>query len=279
MNNLCEKTVMMGADQSLTGILSEPCTDSDADTKPAFIILNAGLLHHVGQNRMSVTLSRQLACQGRYALRFDLSGIGDSASRRSELSFQERAITEVREAMDYLQANKGIDRFVLCGLCTGADNAFRTAIVDPRVSGVITIEGYAYQTAAYNKRKYIDKAFNLNRWKNRLSRYSGRLGKQEQKGEVIRQVDVSYHWMLPPIEQMAASLQTLIERKVGMLMVYVGNNSRYNYQGQFADAFSEIDFNGLLKESYYEKSDHNFSMESDRDRLCAEISDWIGNLG
>jgi pimeloyl-ACP methyl ester carboxylesterase len=278
VNNLCEKAVLMGEDLSLTGILSEPCGDSDADAKPAFIMLNAGLLHHVGQNRMSVTLARQLACQGRYALRFDLSGIGDSASRRTELSFQERAISEVQEAMDYLQANKGIDRFVLCGLCTGADNAFRTAIVEPRVCGVIALEGYAYQTAAYTKRKYLDKAFNLNAWKRRISRYSGKGAQQEEKGEVIRQVDVSYHWTLPPIEQMAVSLQTLIQRKVGMLMVYVGNNNRYNYQGQFADAFGEIDFRGLLKESYYEKADHNFSMISDRNRLFTEISDWLSNF-
>jgi pimeloyl-ACP methyl ester carboxylesterase len=268
----------MGHDQSLVGILGEPADASAAVNRPVFIMLNAGLLHHIGQNRLSVGLTRKLQAQGYYVLRFDLSGIGDSVNRRSELSFQERSISEIQEAIDFLQTSKGLSDFILCGLCTGADNAFRTAVVEPRVSGIVMLEGYAYSTAAYKQRKYLKKALQLSAWKSRMQGYTGRgLGKGGAGGEDQRG-DVSYHWKLPPKEKMSSDLSRLIDRGVRMLMIYAGNNGSYNYQGQFADAFPSLSASGLLQESLYEKSDHNFSMSSDRECLYEEVAQWISSF-
>ncbi len=275
---LFERVVVMGHDQSLVGVLSEPAAVGAPAGKPGFVMLNAGLLHHVGQNRLSVNLTRTLQNQGYYALRFDLSGIGDSVNRRSELPFQERSISEIQEALDYLQQTKGINSFVLCGLCTGADNAFRAGVADPRVTGIVTLEGYAYSTATYKKRKYLKKALDINAWKKRLRRYTENESDRAASEAEEQRGDVSYHWTLPPIEKMEIHLRGLVEREVRMLMVYAGNNARYNYTGQFADAFPSLDFKGLLQESRYELSDHNFSMASDRERLYGEISDWMKSL-
>ena len=45
------------------------------------VIFNAGAVHRVGPNRMTVTLARRLAAMGLPSLRFDLEGLGDSVLR------------------------------------------------------------------------------------------------------------------------------------------------------------------------------------------------------
>jgi hypothetical protein len=141
------------------------------------------------------------------------------------------------------------------------------------------LEGYAYSTAAYEKRKYLNKALSVSAWKGRFRRYTG-IGaeKSNEKPAESQPKDISYHWSLPPIEEMRMNLKGLLQREVRMLMVYAGNNQRYNYQGQFAEAFPDLDFKGLLQESRYDQSDHNFSMISDRERLYAEVAEWMGNF-
>ena len=90
------------------------------------IFLNSGILHHVGAHRLHVHLARKLAAQGYMAFRFDLSGIGDSVIHMGLNSVVERSVSETQEAMDLLQSNLGADRFILVGLCTGADNGHRS---------------------------------------------------------------------------------------------------------------------------------------------------------
>jgi pimeloyl-ACP methyl ester carboxylesterase len=72
-------------------------------------------------------------------MRFDFSGIGDSAVRRDNLQFEKSAVTEAREAMDFLAETRGVDHFVLLGGCSGAKIALDTACCDARVIGVLLI--------------------------------------------------------------------------------------------------------------------------------------------
>ncbi len=74
-----ERIVKIGKPQPLVGLLTEPVNPDPG--APAVLILNSGVMHHVGTCRMSVRLARAFADQGVAALRFDFSGIGDSPSR------------------------------------------------------------------------------------------------------------------------------------------------------------------------------------------------------
>ena len=72
-----EMTVLMGRHKSLVGTL--PIVAISAVTAPpTVVLLNAGIVHRVGPNRMHVLLARALAAAGIPSLRFDMSGIGDS---------------------------------------------------------------------------------------------------------------------------------------------------------------------------------------------------------
>jgi alpha-beta hydrolase superfamily lysophospholipase len=143
------------------------------------VFLNAGVIHRVGPSRLYVTLARELAGLGCIAARFDHSGVGDSSVRRDGLPFEESAIAEAREAMDWLQKTRGVDRFVLAGLCSGAVTSFEAAVVDERVVGVAMInpqgfdqspEWNAYVLNRGRARRYLSRSlFSARSWWNAVT--------------------------------------------------------------------------------------------------------------
>ena len=143
------------------------------------MFLNAGVIHRVGPSRLYVTLARELAGLGCIAARFDHSGVGDSSVRRDGLPFEESAIAEAREAMDWLQKTRGVDRFVLAGLCSGAVTSFEAAVVDERVVGVAMInpqgfdqspEWNAYVLNRGRARRYLSRSlFSARSWWNAVT--------------------------------------------------------------------------------------------------------------
>jgi alpha/beta superfamily hydrolase len=138
---MTETAIQFGAAQSLVGVLTRPDECRSPARAPAVILLNAGSIHRVGPNRIHVQLARSLAARGFCALRFDFSGIGDSASRTDNLPLEASTVGETRQAMDYLEAAQEVHTFVLAGICSGADVAVKTACRDRRVVGVVAING------------------------------------------------------------------------------------------------------------------------------------------
>lgn len=152
-----EEAVLFGRSRSLVGIISQPVSGKPrADRPPAVILLNSGIIHRVGPNRLYVRLCRLLAAQGTLSLRFDLSGIGDSATRMDKVPFEESSVQETRDAMDYLAEAHGCDRFLLAGICTGAVVSYHTALADPRVLGALMINAQGLlDTSDQETRTYI----------------------------------------------------------------------------------------------------------------------------
>ena len=70
-----------------------------------------------------------------------MSGVGDSALLDGHQLDIERSRQDVIEAMNAVNLQSGVERFVLMGLCTGAYNAFRAALVDERVVGCVLMDG------------------------------------------------------------------------------------------------------------------------------------------
>jgi dienelactone hydrolase len=136
---MIEEAVLFGETNSLVGIISEPPHSVSISASHAVILLNSGVVHRVGPGRIYVNIARALAERGFVVLRFDFSGIGDSAVRQDNLQFEKSAISEAQAAMDYLEAAKGIQRFILLGGCSGAAVSLNTAGCDPRVAAALLI--------------------------------------------------------------------------------------------------------------------------------------------
>lgn len=147
-----ETIATFGKTGSLVGIVTHPQTDDGADL-PAVILLNSGILHRVGPGRLYVKLARALAARGFVVMRFDLSGIGDSRSADEDISFDARTAAELDQAMRYLGAEFGSERFVLSGICSGAKIAYDAQCRDARVVGAAPINIYRLRETTDQKLK------------------------------------------------------------------------------------------------------------------------------
>ena len=121
---------LFGPERRLFGILE----GADAPRqRPAILLFNAGSVHHVGPNRIYVTLARHFAELGFASLRFDLQGIGDSplgVEGRENHPYPAHAQEDVRAAIDHLRREHGFTRFIAMGLCSGAHTAFHAGLAE-----------------------------------------------------------------------------------------------------------------------------------------------------
>ena len=80
---------------------------------------------------MYVTLARELAARGQTVVRFDFSGIGDSEPRNDHLSPLAGCLADIKDVLDSVEGSHKLSRFILMGLCSGADHAVLYAHTDP----------------------------------------------------------------------------------------------------------------------------------------------------
>jgi alpha-beta hydrolase superfamily lysophospholipase len=143
-----ERSIQFGPAGRLFGILSEPGDGSAHPARPAIVLLNVGANHRVGPNRMYVALARDLASLGYVSLRFDVSGLGDSAGGPGSLGarlYSKDSVGDVKTAMSLVTELCGQKRFVLVGLCSGAYLAFHTCVEDPRVVGQVLLNPQTFE--------------------------------------------------------------------------------------------------------------------------------------
>jgi pimeloyl-ACP methyl ester carboxylesterase len=291
MGGLREQAILLGKRKSLVGIVAQGSTGDSAggdsgSRLPAIVILNSGIIHRVGPNRMFVRLSRQLAVAGHLVVRFDLSGIGDSEPRDDGLSPLDATLADIREVLDSLEATRQVRRFVLVGLCSGADHSVVYAGQDPRVAGMVLIDPTIPRTRGYYVRHYRGRVL---RWRSWLNFASGRhpfwraLGRSvtpaapelpdgEELGEPLPDVqDTEVRTFLADVYARAAAAG------VDIMAVFTGGREdRHNEAIQLLEAFPQVAFGSRLRLEFMGSADHTFTSQSDRCSVLALISSWIG---
>lgn len=278
---MTERVVVFGKTGRLVGVVSEPAARG---TRPGIVMLNAGLLHRVGPNRTTVALARRLALGGYPVIRFDLSGIGDSEPRRDELSLERGTLADAREAMDHLAATTGADRFVLVGLCEGAENAFRVAHAEPRVAGAVLIDGYAYPTRGFHIRNWLRHAARLRRgwdyvvgrrdWRVKVRSMLTRANGREHAQEELEAPDLGR--LFPPKDAVAGQLRDLMARGVRLLFIYtaIGMSEHYNYAGQLGDTFPFLRGSAQAHVLFMKGIDHTFTLLRHQEMLLEAVEAW-----
>jgi len=139
-----ELAVHFGDLPKLFGIVSAPVARARCAGRPtkAILLLNSGAVHRVGPSRLYVALARHLSRLGHVVLRMDIAGIGDSAPRLGEpenVVYARHALRDVSSAIEYLQREWGAAEVRAVGLCSGAYHAFKAAVAQMPLSGVILI--------------------------------------------------------------------------------------------------------------------------------------------
>ena len=129
----------------LRGILHEP--DPKVGRGICVLLLSPGIKGRVGPHRLYLKIAERLVSGGFHVLRFDYSGLGDSAGEISEQMLVDvytsiqtgRYVDDTVSAMNWLQETHGIQRFVGSGLCGGSISALLTAERDPRIECLLGI--------------------------------------------------------------------------------------------------------------------------------------------
>ena len=230
-----ESIHQFGENGILTGILTEPAVIKADDL--CFVILNAGLVHHVGPFRMNVNLARDVANLGMPSFRFDLSGIGDSQRREGEQSDIARAVTDIRDAFDYLSDRKGFSKFVTFGLCSGADNAHAAGLQDQRLVGAVMLDGPGYPNFLHMAHHYGPKLLKIKPWTNKFKR----LFRTDARTTVHQEINTRN---FGPQNKVETEINDLVRRGVELLYIYSGGiESYYNHASQFRENFPSLKVN------------------------------------
>ena len=257
----------------LVGIQTESQETAASSDLPCVILLNSGIVHRVGTCRLSVKLTRALAAKGYHCLRYDSSGIGDSPPRKDTKPFEESAPLELQEVMDSLQSTKGVEKFVVIGLCSGADVAYETAKIDSRICGIAQIDPYSYKNWKYYWKYYWPRVTNIDTWVRLIKRkLSGGGGKAADA--VVDDLELpTYIRVFPPKDSVRDGLKRLASRDVKIYAIFTGS-AEYLYQEQFADVFSDVEMSELLTVTYLDNSDHMVTTLPEQRQLVSLISNW-----
>jgi dienelactone hydrolase len=261
---MMESACRFGDQGRLAGIITEP---ERMLGQKALILINAGLTPKFGPYRLYAQLARRLAKDGIPVLRFDLGGIGDSPSEYGGLPLRTRTTQEIRAAVDFLCERHDLGRVALGGLCSGAEDSFRYAESDRRITEVVLIDPFSYRTRGWRWRHLLYRA------KRRSMRAVG----------LYRPIDysagapggksgslVTYRYM--DYAESSRILRNLLERSVNVRFVYTGGMHNFNHPGQLKTMFREIDFQGLVTLDHFPHTDHTQMLEGDRRSLIDAIA-------
>ena len=280
-----ERVVRFGPTQSLVGILT---SGKGASTdRPYVVIVNAGIIHRVGPNRLYVDMARSVAALGFPVLRFDLAGLGDSDSAVGGASLEESALSDVNAAFEFLATTRDASQFLVFGLCSGANYAALAAFREPRVSGLMLIDPTVTRTRRSTIVHVVRRLRNLSTLRELVTlrhpvfrRPFGRLSSaavsvaQAAQGQSGQQANVVATDMTESVAR--ASLEILVARGAQLMFVFTGGvNHVYNYYGQLFDLLPGFDFRSQLTLHYMPATDHTVADRSGRARLLRDVGDWL----
>jgi alpha/beta superfamily hydrolase len=129
----------------LFGILHRPSKPAHIDT--AIVLLSPGVKMRVAPHRLYNKMAARFVALGYVVLRFDFHGLGDAEGEAPEALLADlygatqagRYVKDTIAAMDWLQQNHGISRFVAGGLCGGALTGLLAAERDPRIISLLAL--------------------------------------------------------------------------------------------------------------------------------------------
>jgi hypothetical protein len=285
-----ELAVSLGKDCSLVGILTENenSNEFEENARKGVLLLNAGLIHHIGPNRIYVKMARLLASMGFVVMRFDFSGIGDSGVRTDKLPAFKSVIEETQQVMDWFTQQKGVKQFIAIGLCHGAEVAFEIATIDHRVKGAVLINPPAPETVntsgpdLMRQHSYYwhGALLNLRSWKRLLllqSAYGSMLrsvGIKVQKWFRHNYVQNSAHAEI--ISQLANCFRSIREQKTQLVIIttdYVGGD---HYLREFMKKeYTFLKKSGLLSTKTLDGADHVVTPLASQECLLRLVSEWM----
>jgi pimeloyl-ACP methyl ester carboxylesterase len=273
-----ESPVLFGPDNSLVGIF----TTADPESDICCLLANAGLMPRVGPHRLNVKIARALAKLGIPSLRFDLAGLGDSRPTSNPVSYRDQSVLDMRAAMDFVQGRYQKRRFVIFGICSGAENALATALADPRVTGILMLDGFWYRSwwsrpvRMWKRVLGLTPASFLRALRRRLNWLAPPAPGSTAAAIDFFPTDGSAN---PPREKYAQQMNELTARNVSVFLLYTSTAAdQVSYGGQLRDAFRGQPFAEKIRCELHEDIDHTATLLRAQSKLFGIITGWVGDI-
>lgn len=281
MERIVEQALLLGPRKSMVGVITPASAQASASDAPFIVILNAGIIHRVGPNRMHVLLARALAAAGFGVLRVDLSGLGDSEVRHDGLPPLDATLADIRDILDMLQSTRQVQRVVLVGLCSGADHSIIYAGTDERVVGVALMDPSIPRTVGYYVHHYGHRILGIRAWMNfALGRHPVWRALKRRMSPVPAESHVEARGPSLEDPKVRAFLQNAYGRALSngaqLLAVLTADRQRqHNHRRQLLDAFPQLSFGKQLRLEYFKDCDHTFTSAANRARLIDLVVEWM----
>lgn len=283
-----EQLLRFGPQGSLIGTITRPDSDGVPSAPFGLVLFNAGVVGRVGPHRINVKLARRVAEHGIPTIRFDLHGFGDSQRADGNADFKEQSVDDLKQAMDCLQRQTGMQRFALLGFCSGAMPSYMTAQTDPRVAVIVIYDAFAFKTVR-SRLRYL--------WL-RLRRHGFGLSTGSRLGRALLRIvhaglrrgramlspatapdigDQVWTSVSPPTRhQIGRGLRQIAANGTRVVLLQAGDDfSAANYPGQARAALGLQGSSGNLSERFIEPIDHAVtSLAAQRmflDTVCEEL--------
>jgi|MTBAKSStandDraft_1061840.scaffolds.fasta_scaffold30751_2 dienelactone hydrolase len=289
----------------LFGILHTP--DEKECRQECVIVLSPGIKSRVAPHRLYVKMARKFVEKGFPVLRFDFYGLGDSEGEIEEKYAADfygsvqvgRYISDTVCAMDWLEKEHKISKFILSGLCGGAITGLLTAARDNRVKGLlglsipvildssnIVYDEFLTPTELKKKREnYLKKLISLKSWRSWVrfltfqSDYKlifrSLLYKKSQKMNnkiniKSKVADNINPFFSPVFEKFKTSGKKI-------LFIFAGSDRLY---WQFKEKFllaenNELQINNNFTFKVIENANHIFSFDEWQKELIEKSTNWL----
>jgi pimeloyl-ACP methyl ester carboxylesterase len=255
-------------------------------------MLNAGVVHHVGPHRLHVKLARRLAAQGYGCLRFDFSGMGDSAWPQDAGSFEAQAARDVQQVLDQLESDLGARQFALLGICSGAAHAQAAALADERVRAVFLVDGYHYPSLkgrlhflgrlakAYGVLGLVRRCVRVALLRGRALRAAPVVSRGEastgQPG--LAQASVREEDRTPslPKQRFSQDMHQLTQRGVETALMFTGSVlERFSHSQQLQDVFAPSAWLQSVHCILEAELDHTLTLAASQTVFFDHVEDWL----
>lgn len=288
-----ETPLTFGQAQRLYGVLCEPQGTRQGAT---VLLLSTAYDRHAGWGRTTVTTARDLAREGIASLRFDPANVGDSqpvAGLAEQVLYTETQVADVVEALDLVE-ERGLLPAIVVGRCSGAYLAFRSALRDPRIKGMVVANPFSF---FWNPKRNVDEFLSvvprsLDTYKARLFQHDtlrrlldGRIDVRvafsnvgKAIGQRLLQVTGAGPYLLPEqrrnCREVKGAFERLAARRTELLILYSERDIGLTH---FANHFG-ADGEGLkrypnARMAIIEDTDHNLTPDAARRLYYEAIRD------
>jgi alpha-beta hydrolase superfamily lysophospholipase len=139
-----EEPLRFGEGDRLFGTLCQP---SGSRRGATLLLFGTAYDRQAGWARSTTETARHLARNDVASFRFDAANVGDSpqlTGAPEQVQYSDSQLADARGAMDLL-TSRGLGPVLSAGRCSGAYLAFRAAVADSRVAGVVPVNAYTFR--------------------------------------------------------------------------------------------------------------------------------------